>query len=170
MERQYCVTLFTAAGESKKAVIFSSPGATVHPELLFSAQSNNQKAKTMILSIMETLYYWELIRRFPRSWRPDAVQTAHMATLIAVTKFDVLRSRQCKFETFACQMIKAELDKLYNTCVLFVNLPQKVYREYKTAKTDNVTVLRNGIRVHDIDMLLALVKPSAELKKNFMET
>lgn len=169
-KKEYYITKYYVDDMPKREILFTSTGAVVHSQLVHSAQTGNKKAKDIILAIMETTHYQNLIRRFPRAWRPDAVQQAHLSTLEAVNKFDLIRSKACKFETYAAQMIKTELERLYNNCILCINLPVRTLREYNQAKREEeITTLKNGVRVHGLDMLLALVPPTSDLAKGMYE-
>lgn len=166
----YYITNFYTDNQPKREILFTSTGAVVHPQLLHSAKNGSDKAKTIILAVTETRLYNNLTRRFPSGWKADAIQTAHLSTLESINKFDLAKSKSCQFETYAGQRIKTELDRLYNNCILCINLPVKTLREYNQAKKEEaVTTLKNGVKVHGMDMLLALAKPTSDLAKGMLE-
>lgn len=143
----------------------------IQPSTVQRAQSGEESAKLAIIKEMRPIINkFKYSSRFPSGWKDDVEQTSIMAILIAIEKCDIFRTKKLNFAELAKQYIKMEVDKLYNTCINPINLPVKVFAEYKVAKVDTaITILSNGIKVQNIDVLLGMLPPNKQFREGFEE-
>lgn len=134
----------------------------IDPELIDRAQHGDQNAAVMICEQMEPITR-TVARIIPQWWKDDAMQAGRLGTLIALSKFD--QSRSDDFSTFAGQYIKNEIYALYNQCVNACGVPKKIMAEYMLIKRTKpeVTVLSNGMKVHDLERIMQAVKLEAAI-------
>jgi len=141
----------------------------IQPSTIVRAQAGEESAKLCIIEAMQPMINkFKYSARFPSSWREDVEQQCILAILIAIDKFDILRSDN--FPDYAKRYTKTEIEKLYNTCINPINLPVRVYAEYRAVQVSDVdasTTLSNGIKVDNIQTLLGLIAPNTKLAEEF---
>ena len=128
----------------------------IDSEIINRAQHGCQDSAVFVCKSTEPLTR-KISRIIPQWWKEDAMQAGRLGTIVAIRKYDPLRSPD--FGTFAGQYIKNEVNTLYNQCVNMCGIPKKIMAEYMKVKRDRpeVTILSNGMKIHDLDMIMKAV-------------